>query len=374
MSHQVDHVIGARPNFIKAAPVIRAFHERGVDQRVVHTGQHYDDRMSDVFFRELDLPAPDVYLGVGSGTHAEQTAATMVGLERAWAEHAPSLVVVYGDVNGTLAASLVAAKGSIPTAHVEAGLRSFDRSMPEEINRIVSDLLAELLFTTSPEAEDLLGSTGVPAERIRFVGNPMIDTLLAHRSAFESTEERDRLGLPETYGVVTLHRPSNVDGADSARAVVAALDGLAELLPLIIPLHPRGRSTLEASGLRDRDRLRVVEPLGYVAFLSLVAGARLVLTDSGGIQEETTILDVPCLTMRPNTERPITVSHGTNRLVAPDGVVEAARSILAGPFRPTGPRPPLWDGHAGERIADAIVDWLGVRQTRVADAARAAPG
>jgi UDP-N-acetylglucosamine 2-epimerase (non-hydrolysing) len=374
MSHQLDHVIGARPNFIKAAPVIRALRERGVDQRVVHTGQHYDDRMSDVFFRELDLPAPDVYLGVGSGTHAEQTAATMVGLERAWAEHPPSLVLVYGDVNSTLAASLVAAKRSIPSAHVEAGLRSFDRSMPEEINRIVSDLLAELLFTTSPEADDLLRSTGVPAERIHFVGNPMIDTLLAHRSAFEATAQRDRLGLPDAYGVVTLHRPSNVDGAESARAVVAALDGLAELVPLIIPLHPRGRSTLEAAGLRDRDRLRVIEPLGYVAFLSLVAGARLVLTDSGGIQEETTILDIPCLTMRPNTERPITVSHGTNRLVAPEEVVEAARETLAGPVRPTGPRPPLWDGHAGERIADAIVDWLGVPSGGAVDVARAARG
>jgi UDP-N-acetylglucosamine 2-epimerase (non-hydrolysing) len=372
MSHQIDHVIGARPNFIKAAPVIRALRDRDVEQRVVHTGQHYDDRMSDVFFRELDLPPPDVYLGVGSGTHAEQTSATMLGLERAWADHPPVLVVVYGDVNGTLAASVVAAKLSIPAAHVEAGLRSFDRSMPEEINRIVSDLLGELLFTTSPEADDLLRSTGVPAERIHFVGNPMIDTLLAHRSAFESSEERDRLGLPEEYGVVTLHRPSNVDGADSARAVVAALHGLAELLPLVIPLHPRGRATLEAAGLRDHDRLRVLEPLGYVAFLSLVAGARLVLTDSGGIQEETTILDVPCLTMRPNTERPITVSHGTNRLVAPEEVVEAARSILAGPVRPTGPRPPLWDGHAGERIADAIVDWLGTRVTPVVDAAGAA--
>jgi UDP-N-acetylglucosamine 2-epimerase (non-hydrolysing) len=361
MSHPLDHVIGARPNFIKAAPVMRALRDRGVAQRVIHTGQHYDDRMSDVFFRELDLPAPDVYLGVGSGTHAEQTAGTMVGLEAAWTDHPPALVVVYGDVNSTLAASLVAARLSIPSAHVEAGLRSFDRSMPEEINRIVSDLLGELLFTTSPEANDLLRSTGVPGDRICFVGNPMIDTLLAHRSAFESTAERDRLGLPETYGVVTLHRPSNVDGADSARDVVSALDGLAELVPLVIPLHPRGRATLEAAGLRDRDRLRVVEPLGYVAFLSLVAAARLVLTDSGGIQEETTILDVPCLTMRPNTERPITISHGTNRLVTPAEVAVAAREILAGPSRPEGPRPPLWDGHAGERIADRIVAWLGAR-------------
>jgi UDP-N-acetylglucosamine 2-epimerase (non-hydrolysing) len=366
MSHRLDHVIGARPNFIKAAPVIRAMRERGISQRIVHTGQHYDERMSDVFFRELDLPAPDVYLGVGSGSHAEQTAATMVGLERTWTADRPALVVVYGDVNSTLAASLVAAKQAIPSAHVEAGLRSFDRSMPEEINRVVSDLLAELLFTTSPEAEELLHASGVPAERIRFVGNPMIDTLLAHRSAFDSREGRDRLGLSEDYGVVTLRRPSNVDRLDTARAVVGALDGLSDLVPLVVPLHPRGRSTLEEAGLRDRDRLRVVEPLGYLAFLSLVAGARLVLTDSGGIQEETTILDVPCLTMRPNTERPITISHGTNRLVEPSEVVEAGRAILAGPRRPTGPRPPLWDGHAGERIADEIVSWLEERGSAAA--------
>ena len=340
---------------------MRALRERGVPQRVIHTGQHYDERMSDVFFRDLDLPEPDLNLGVGSGTHAEQTAAVMIGLEREWSIHPPALAVLYGDVNSTLAASLVAARMGVPSAHVEAGLRSFDRSMPEEVNRIVSDLLADVLFTTSPEAEGILRRSGVPAGRIRFVGNPMIDTLLALRPTFNPATERERLGLPETYGVVTLHRPSNVDAADRARVVVEALHGLAELLPLVIPLHPRGRETLTSAGLRDGDRLRIVEPLGYVAFMSLVAGARLVLTDSGGIQEETTILDVPCLTMRPNTERPITVSHGTNRLVAPGEVVAAARQILAGPLRPTGPRPPLWDGHAGERIADQIVDWLDGR-------------
>ena len=340
---------------------MRALRERGVPQRVIHTGQHYDERMSDVFFRDLDLPEPDLNLGVGSGTHAEQTAAVMIGLEREWSIRPPALAVLYGDVNSTLAASLVAARLGVPSAHVEAGLRSFDRSMPEEVNRIVSDLLADLLFTTSPEAEGILRRSGVPAERIRFVGNPMIDTLLALRPTFDPAAERKRLGLPETYGVVTLHRPSNVDAADSARAVVEALHGLTELLPLVIPLHPRGQETLTSAGLRDGDRLRIVEPLGYVAFLSLVAGARLVLTDSGGIQEETTILDVPCLTIRPNTERPITVSHGTNRLVAPGEVVAAARQILAGPLRPTGPRPPLWDGHAGDRIADQIVDWLAGR-------------
>ena len=373
MSHQLDHVIGARPNFIKAAPVIRGLAERGVTQRVVHTGQHYDERMSDVFFRELDLPAPDVYLGVGSGSHGEQTAATMVGLERAWSEDPPSLVVVYGDVNSTLAASLVAAKLSIPSAHVEAGLRSFDRSMPEEINRLVSDLLADLLFTTSPEAADHLASMGVPADRIHFVGNPMIDTLLRHRARFDDPSERRRLGVAGgDYGVVTLHRPSNVDSDASARAVVEALRGVSAMVPLVVPLHPRGRANLEAAGLTDSDRIRIVEPLGYVAFLSVVAGARLVLTDSGGIQEETTILDVPCLTIRPNTERPITISHGTNRLVAPTEVVAAAREILAGPVRPGGPRPPLWDGHAGDRIADVVDGWLGSAATPTAAGATSA--
>jgi UDP-N-acetylglucosamine 2-epimerase (non-hydrolysing) len=373
MPDHVAHVIGARPNFIKAAPVIAAIGARSIPQRVVHTGQHYDERMSDVFFEELGLPVPDVNLGVGSGTHAEQTAAAMVGLEREFTIDRPSLVMLYGDVNSTLAGSLAAAKLEISSAHVEAGLRSFDRSMPEEINRLVSDLLADLLFTTSPEAADHLTAMGVPHERIHFVGNPMIDTLLGHRARFDDPSERERLGVAGTdYGVVTLHRPSNVDSDTSARAVVEALDGVAAMVPLVVPLHPRGRANLEAAGLTDSERIRIVEPMGYVAFLSVVAGARLVLTDSGGIQEETTILDVPCLTIRPNTERPITISHGTNRLVAPSEVVAAARQVLAGPVRPSGPRPPLWDGHAGERIAEIVETWLAGRR-RAADRPTAAP-
>ena len=359
MPHHVAHVIGARPNFIKAAPVIAAIGRLGITQRVIHTGQHYDDRMSGVFFDELGLPVPDVNLGVGSGTHAEQTAAAMVGLEREFSESRPALVLLYGDVNSTLAGSLAAAKLEIASGHVEAGLRSFDRSMPEEINRLVSDLLADLLFTTSPEAADHLTAMGIDAARIHFIGNPMIDTLLTHRARFDDASERRRLGVDGIdYGVVTLHRPSNVDSDASARAVVDALEAVGAMLPLVVPLHPRGRANLEAAGLRDTDRIRIIEPLGYVAFLSVVAGARLVLTDSGGIQEETTILDVPCLTIRPNTERPITISHGTNRLVAPSEVVAAAREILAGPARPRGPRPPLWDGHAGDRIAAIVDAWL----------------
>ena len=373
MPGHIAHVIGARPNFIKAAPVIAAIGHRSIPQRVIHTGQHYDERMSDVFFDELGLPVPDVNLGIGSGTHAEQTAAAMVGLEREFVGDRPRLVMLYGDVNSTLAGSLAAAKLEIPSAHVEAGLRSFDRSMPEEINRLVSDLLADLLFTTSPEAAAHLASMGVPADRIHFVGNPMIDTLLRHRARFDDTSERQRLGVARgDYGVVTLHRPSNVDSDASARAVVEALRGVAAMVPLVVPLHPRGRANLEAAGLTDSDRIRIVEPLGYVAFLSVVAGARLVLTDSGGIQEETTILDVPCLTIRPNTERPITISHGTNRLVAPTEVVAAAREILAGPVRPGGPRPPLWDGHAGDRIADVVEGWLGSAATPTAAGATSA--
>ena len=268
----------------------------------------------------------------------------MLGLEREILADRPLLVIVYGDVNSTLAGSLAAAKLRVPTAHVEAGLRSFDLSMPEEINRMVSDLLADLLFTTSPEATDHLTAMGVDQRRIHFVGNTMIDTLLAYRPRFESRVERERLGITGDFGVVTLHRPSNVDGDAGARPIVEALHGVAAMLPLVIPLHPRGRANLEDAGLTDSPRLRIIEPLGYLSFLSLVADSRLVLTDSGGIQEETTILDVPCLTIRPNTERPITISHGTNRLVSPTGIVGAARESLAGPARPGGPRPPLWDG------------------------------
>jgi UDP-N-acetylglucosamine 2-epimerase (non-hydrolysing) len=361
MPDHLAHVIGARPNFIKAAPVIAALAERGIRQRIIHTGQHYDARMSDVFFSDLAIPAPDVNLNVGSGSHAEQTAAAMVGLEREFRADPPALVILYGDVNSTLAGSLAAAKLGIPSAHVEAGLRSFDRSMPEEINRLVSDLLADLLFTTSPEAAEHLGTMGVDPAKVHFVGNPMIDTLLAHRPRLDPDGERTRLGIAETYGVVTLHRPSNVDGDASARAIVEGLVGVADLLPLVVPLHPRGRANLEAAGLQDSERLRIIEPLGYLAFLSLVAGARLVMTDSGGIQEETTILDVPCLTIRPNTERPITITHGTNRLVRTDEMLAAARDVLAGPARPSGRRPPLWDGHAGARIADVLEGWLGAR-------------
>lgn len=361
MAETVAHVVGARPNFMKAAPVIHALAARAVPQVVIHTGQHYDEKMSEVFFRDLGLPEPDLNLGVGSGSHAGQTAALMVALERAFAELDPALVLVYGDINSTLAATVVAAKLGRPIAHVEAGLRSFDRTMPEEINRVVTDVLADLLFTTSPEAEANLVHEGVDPTRIHFVGNPMIDTLLANLDRFDVTAARAQLGLEGPYGVATLHRPANVDDPATAGRIVAAVRGVAELVPLVIPLHPRGRATLEAAGLGDDPRVHVVDPLGYVEFMSLVRGAAVVVTDSGGIQEETTVLGVPCLTMRPNTERPITISHGTNRLVDPDDVVAATQAVLDGSTAvPTEP-PPLWDGAAGPRIAAIVESWLAGR-------------
>jgi UDP-N-acetylglucosamine 2-epimerase (non-hydrolysing) len=375
MTQIVVHVVGARPNFVKAAPVISAMRDRGVEQRLVHTGQHYDPALSDVFFADLGMPSPDLNLGVGSGSQATQTAALLVGLEDAFRGLQPTLGVVYGDVNSTLAAAIVAAKTGLPLAHVEAGLRSFDDSMPEEINRKVTDLLSAVLLVTCPEGLENLKAVGVPDDRIHFVGNPMIDSLLAN------LERIDRLAAvspfrPEgRYAVATMHRPGNVDDPARARSVVEMLRAVADLVPIVVPLHPRGRPTLEAAGLVADDRLRVIEPLGYLDFLALVRGAALVVTDSGGIQEETTALGVPCLTVRPNTERPITISHGTNRLVEPDGVAGAAESILTFglPAPPSGP--PLWDGHAGGRIADVIVEWLHGRVDAAGDAAGdAGPG
>jgi len=333
----------------------------GVEQRLIHTGQHYDDRMSDVFFTDLQMPTPDLNLGVGSGTQAGQTAALLVALEGAFQALQPALVVVYGDVNSTLAAALVAVKLGIPVAHVEAGLRSWDDTMPEEINRRLTDQLCELLFVTSPEGCDNLVATGVPADRIHFVGNPMIDTLLANLDRFDPVAARTALDLPERYAVATVHRPANVDDPSQAARIATMLRAVADRVPVVVPLHPRGRPTLEANGLVADDRLRIVEPLGYVDFVSLVRGATVVVTDSGGIQEETTILGVPCLTVRPNTERPVTITHGTNRLVTPEAVPAALDEILAGDVPSPAEGPPLWDGQAGPRIAAIVADWLDTR-------------
>ncbi|WP_456697031.1 non-hydrolyzing UDP-N-acetylglucosamine 2-epimerase [Aeromicrobium sp. P5_D10] len=356
-SHVV-HVTGARPNFPKAAPVIKALDALGVRQVLVHTGQHYDPVMSEVFFQQLGLPEPDVNLGVGSGSHAHQTAKVMTALEDMFLAEPPALVVVYGDVNSTVAASLVAAKLHIPVAHVEAGLRSFDRTMPEEVNRVVTDGLADLLFTTSPDANVHLGTEGIHADKIHFVGNPMIDTLLGNLDAFDADAVKAELGIAEPYLVATLHRPANVDDPEQAAAIVRALHAAADTTRVVIPLHPRGRAGFEAAGLMKHAGVTVIEPLGYVEFIGLVRGAVAVITDSGGVQEETTMLAVPCLTLRPNTERPVTITHGTNQLVTQDNLAVRLAAVLAGEASGDGTTPPLWDGHAGERIARVIGQFL----------------
>lgn len=350
------HIVGARPNFIKAAPVIAALRAGGVEQQLFHTGQHYDRSMSDVFFDQLGLPQPDRNLGVGSGSHGQQTAALLVALEGAFSEVQPDRVVVYGDVNSTLAAALVCAKLLIPVAHVEAGLRSFDATMPEEVNRRVTDLLSDPLFVTAPEGEQNLAAEGISGARVVYVGNPMIDTLLGNIDRFDPEPVKAELEIAAPYGVATLHRPANVDTPAAASALVEALRAAADRLPIVLPLHPRGRKLLSAAGLDEVPRLTVADPLGYVEFISLVRGAAVVITDSGGIQEETTVLDVPCLTLRPNTERPITLTAGTNRLVSPATLGAALDGALAGAQARPGAGPPGWDGHAGERIATHLVE------------------
>jgi UDP-N-acetylglucosamine 2-epimerase (non-hydrolysing) len=353
----ITHVTGARPNFPKAGPVIKALSELGIQQRLIHTGQHYDDKMSEIFFRELELPRPDQNLGVGSGKHGEQTARAMILLEEEFLANPPALVIVYGDINSTVAASLVAAKLQIPVAHVEAGLRSFDRSMPEEVNRLVTDQLSDLLFATSPDAIAHLANEGVDAEKIHFVGNPMIDTLLANLEKATLDSRSFDFSIPEKFAIVTLHRPSNVDDDELSKVIVNALNEIADLIPLIVPLHPRGRAQLEALGFGQSKNVQLVDPLGYLDFVTLMRTATAVITDSGGVQEETTILNVPCLTLRKNTERPITISHGTNRLVEPSDLVAEVSRVLEG--KAVDPvYPPLWDGQAGKRIAKVIAEYL----------------
>lgn len=355
MTHTVLHVAGARPNFPKAAPVVRSLADADVPQMLVHTGQHYDERLSEVFFHQLGLPEPDVNLGVGSGSHAAQTATIMTGLEELFTARQPGLVVVYGDVNSTVAAALVAAKLMIPVAHVEAGLRSFDMTMPEEVNRIVTDRLSSLLFATSPDAIAHLGNEGTEPAKIHLVGNPMIDTLLANLDRFDVDRARAEHELTDRYVVATIHRPSNVDSPADVDALVKAMHAVADQVDVVLPLHPRGRAKLEDAGLFTHPQMRVIDPLGYVEFLGLVRGASAVVTDSGGVQEETTILGIPCLTLRPNTERPITITHGTNQLVTRERLADVIEECLRNGRADTWPVPPLWDGHAGERIADIIV-------------------
>jgi UDP-N-acetylglucosamine 2-epimerase (non-hydrolysing) len=347
------HIVGARPNFPKLAPVHRAGIEAGISQVVVHTGQHYDDALSEGFFRDLGIRAPDVNLNVGSASHAVQTARIMERIEPVLVEKCPDWIVVYGDVNSTMAAAMVASKLGIRVAHVEAGLRSFDRTMPEEINRIVTDRLADLLLTPSRDADAQLRAEGEPDSEIAFVGNVMIDSLFYALPAARATGFRERLGLNGSSVVVTLHRPSNVDDGDRIREIASVLGEIANERPVVFPAHPRTRLRLEAAGLR-MDRVRLLEPVSYLEMLDLVEHAFAVVTDSGGLQEETTALGVPCLTVRPNTERPITVSEGTNRLVPnPSDILHELHQVQ----RPAVmPRPEGWDGHAGERVIAALMN------------------
>jgi UDP-N-acetylglucosamine 2-epimerase (non-hydrolysing) len=368
---KVLHVVGARPNFMKTAPIMAEMsrHPEQFQQTLIHTGQHYDDNMSRVFFEDLGLPEPDHYLGVGSGSHAEQTARVMLAFEPVVQELQPDLVLVVGDVNSTLACALVCAKLGTPVGHVEAGLRSFDRTMPEEFNRLLTDQIADLLFTPSRDADANLRREGISGERIHFVGNVMIDTLVRLLPRAERLPIRVDLGLRrKEYVLVTLHRPANVDNPETLQEIAAALGDVSQRCPVVFPVHPRTRRNLASFGLLDLQPetglLRFLDPLGYLDFLALMREAALVLTDSGGIQEETTYLSIPCLTVRPNTERPVTVDVGTNQLVPAEqeALVDAAQRVFDGKSS-VGQVPELWDGRTAARIVQLLCNrrgWFGM--------------
>ena len=354
---RVFHIVGARPNFMKLAPVHRALKQiPGIEQTVVHTGQHYDFNMSDVFFQELGIGAPEINLGVGSGSHAQQTAEIMTRFESVILEHKPDLVLVYGDVNSTVAAALVCSKLQVRVAHVEAGLRSFDRGMPEEINRLITDQLADVLFTPSEDGDRNLANEGVPAERIHLVGNVMIDTLV---QMLPSCDQHLPQGLPAKFALFTMHRPSNVDDPEWLSCLVKTLTDLSSDIDIVFPVHPRTRERIKRLASNGDGRIHWMDPASYLVFLALQKNATLVVTDSGGIQEETTFLGVPCLTMRENTERPVTVSVGTNQLVGRDFVrlKTEFRKVLKGDAK-KGARPPLWDGKAADRIAQILASTM----------------
>lgn len=366
--HEIERMLkvicicGARPNFMKIAPLMAAFNKsKRIEALLVHTGQHYDQRMSDLFFRDLGIPAPDINLEVGSGSHAVQTAEIMKRFEPVVIEHKPDWVIVVGDVNSTIACAIVAVKLGVKVAHVEAGLRSYDRTMPEEINRLLTDSISDLLLVSERSGMENLRKEGIPDSKVKFVGNVMIDTLLANRKRADQSNILSELGLkPRQYAVVTLHRPSNVDDAKTLGSILDAFAVIAQDMPIVFPMHPRTRKNMTTLGLEPRvaaiKSLKTPEPLGYLDFLKLTADSALVLTDSGGIQEETTILGVPCLTLRENTERPATITDGTNRLVEPSqqAILSAYRYIRANPT-PANRHPELWDGHAAERIVDALI-------------------
>lgn len=364
---KVVNVVGARPNFMKIAPVIEEMRRRSdrIESVLVHTGQHYDEAMSESFFEELEIPRPEINLGIGSASHAVQTARIMIEFERVIEELRPDWIVVVGDVNSTMAATLVAAKMLVRVAHVEAGLRSRDRQMPEEVNRIVTDALADLLLTPSRDGDENLLAEGVSAEKIVFVGNVMIDTLFRNLERARTSTVLERLQIESgRFAAMTLHRPSNVDDRSTLKGIIDALRVIHERLPIIFPMHPRTRSRIAEfeldKELAKLSNLIVTEPMSYLDFLQLYSNSRIVLTDSGGIQEETTALGIPCLTLRHNTERPITVTEGTNRIVGNDTEV-IIREAMAAIEQPTksGRTPELWDGHAAERIVDAIERFSG---------------
>jgi UDP-N-acetylglucosamine 2-epimerase (non-hydrolysing) len=364
---KIVNVVGARPNFMKIAPILEVMRRTaGLEPVLVHTGQHYDTAMSKLFFEDLGIPKPDHELNVGSATHAVQTARIMELFERTIEAERPDLVLVVGDVNSTVACALTAVKLGVRVAHVEAGLRSFDRTMPEEINRVVTDAISDLLFVTERGAVDNLHREGIPSERIHLTGNVMIDSLLRHRKRADESEILRRFALDaKSYGVLTLHRPANVDAPEVFAGILRAVGAVAEDLPVVFPCHPRTRQRIQEFGLgglfqeRNEDGARGVvlcEPLGYLDFLKLMAEARLVFTDSGGIQEETTILRVPCITLRENTERPVTIHQGTNRLAGrdPDAILRATREALESRWDPSR-LPELWDGKAAERIVEVLI-------------------
>jgi UDP-N-acetylglucosamine 2-epimerase (non-hydrolysing) len=366
MKKTLHLVAGARPNFMKIAPIVRALHARPglFDYRIVHTGQHYDREMSDVFFEELGIPKPDFHLEAGGGSHATQTAKIMTAYEAILERERPDCVVVVGDVNSTLACSIVAKKLHIPVAHVEAGLRSGDLRMPEEVNRLVTDSITDWFFVTEPSGRENLLREGKPEERVFFVGHVMVDNLFyqrdrlreADRSGFESEALKKRLGR---YGVVTMHRPSNVDDEGTLRGIARAFRQISAKLPLVFPVHPRTRGNLERFGIELGPNVLLTKPLSYMDFLNLWQDASLILTDSGGLQEETTALGVPCVTLRENTERPVTVDEGTNTIVGvdPERIVAAADAVLTGRGK-AGRRPQLWDGRAAERIVERLGERL----------------
>ena len=362
---KVLNIVGARPNFMKIAPIHRIMQASAIIEPIlVHTGQHYDEKLSKIFFEDLGLPEPDVYLGVGSGSHAQQTGAVMIELEKIMMDLKPALVLVVGDVNSTMAAALVASKLHIPIAHVEAGLRSFDRAMPEEINRMVTDALADLLFVTEASGSQNLLKEGISSEKIYFVGNVMIDSLLRHLKGAKKSDIILQLNLDnQPYALLTLHRPSNVDNQETFDHILTALEHIVQKIPIIFPIHPRSRKMLEQFHFSERiermKNFKLIDPLGYLDFLHLMESAKFLLTDSGGIQEETTVLGIPCLTLRKNTERPVTVELGTNVIVGinTNKIVEESFRILSGQSK-TGEIPPLWDGNAARRIVDAIESWL----------------